>query len=105
MSKSCCVKGCTNNIKNNPEYSYYALPSSSNRRKLWLAEIGWAVVDNSGNVCKNKFWFSKSVHHYVCSKHFIPGDFFLKNDFKTLYQRLSEAFIRLASLVARDLAR
>ena len=73
MPKSCCVKGCTNNIKKNPEYSYYALPSSGKRRKLWLATIGRAVVDNSGNVYKNKLWSPKSVHHYVCSKHFISG--------------------------------
>ena len=48
MSKSCCVEGCTNNIKKNPEYSYYALPSSGNRRMLWLTAIDEAVVDNSG---------------------------------------------------------
>ena len=74
MSKSCCcVKGCTNNINKNPEYSYYAIPSSGNRRKLWLAAIGRAVVDNSGIVCKNRLLLPKSVHRYVCSKRFISG--------------------------------
>ena len=67
MAKSCYVKGYTYNIKKNPEYIYYALPSSDNRGKFWLAPIGPAVVDNSGNVCKNTLSSPKSAHYYVCS--------------------------------------
>ena len=76
MPKSCCVYGCTNNIKSNPELAFYILPRKKDRRRKWLNAIGRAEVETEGNVLSSRTWSPKSLHVYVCSQHFITGMFY-----------------------------
>ncbi|XP_065648053.1 THAP domain-containing protein 11-like [Hydra vulgaris] len=69
MPKSCCIVGCTNNIKKNHELKFYSLPQDEVLRRKWLNAINRAA-DN--NACR-KQWSPKSSNVYVCSAHFITG--------------------------------
>ena len=69
MPKSCCVFSCTNNVKNHPELSFYLLPSNKERRRLWLQAISRASL-----LSPTKPWSPKSKYVYVCSRHFISGE-------------------------------
>ncbi|XP_047133393.1 uncharacterized protein LOC124811567 isoform X2 [Hydra vulgaris] len=69
MPKSCCVVGCTNNIKKNQELKFYSLPRDEILRRKWLNVINRAA-DNSA--CR-KQWSPESSNVYVCSAHFITG--------------------------------
>nr|XP_047141029.1 uncharacterized protein LOC100213625 [Hydra vulgaris] len=69
MPKSCCVVGCTNNIKKNQELKFYSLPRDEILRRKWLNVINRAA-DNSA--CR-KQWSPEFSNVYVCSAHFMTG--------------------------------
>ncbi|XP_062395004.1 uncharacterized protein LOC134082955 [Sardina pilchardus] len=68
MPKSCCVVGCTSNIKKNPGVKCTPLPwiNQAERRMLWLQAIKREAPDGG-------LWDPKTPHTYVCGKHFITG--------------------------------
>ena len=75
MPKSCCVHGCTANKKSYPDRQFYIIPSEKTRREKWLAVISRAVLNADGSVNKSKRWSPRSGQSYVCSAHFVTGQY------------------------------
>ena len=63
-NKKCCVYDCNNYSSQNPDLSFYEVPSQNKRsplkRNLWLTAINREAVDDNGKPIKNKLWSPQS---------------------------------------------
>ena len=62
MSKTCCVKKCSNSTKYNENVKFYFLPKDNVRFKLWLNEIGRVYIDKDGDI--DNYW-STILDNYI----------------------------------------
>lgn len=75
MPKSCCVAFCTNNTSKTPDKKFHIIPTDAVKRKAWLRAINRAQTTLDGKVIPGALWSPKSKWCYVCSDHFISGEY------------------------------